>query len=133
MSVKHETTCTDEQVRGYRGTIARCTCGWSDAWALQGGNAEASAAKHMRENDPEYAAAEQARWEAGAPARAEQQRLYEEREAARKSEPPSVPREPCHSCRCFISPPCNACVACTHIDYPDCPNDCQECEIPHEY
>lgn len=131
----HHTTCTEEQVRGHRGTVARCTCGWSDAWAIQGGNAEASAAQHMRENDPEYAAAEQARWEAGAPARAEAQRRYEERQAARPPAPPSVPNERCHGCSCHINPPCGRCENCKHGggDITDCDNDCQTCEEPHEY
>ena len=52
--VKHETTCTDEMVRGYWGTVARCTCGWEDRWAIQDGNAEVSAHEHMLNHNPEY-------------------------------------------------------------------------------
>lgn len=38
----------------------------------------------------------------------------------------------CHECRCFISPPCNACVECQHVDIPDCDNNCRDCEEHNE-
>lgn len=133
--IQHKVTCTDEQVRGYRGTVARCICGWYDAWTLQGGNAEASGHEHMRANDAEYRARSD-----------EQKRVWaierEEREIQREAErlehlvntplgPERKPREHCHDCSCFIDPPCNQCVDCRHIDIDDCPNDCQDCEIDH--
>ena len=34
----------------------------------------------------------------------------------------------CHECTCFLSAPCGACENCVHPDYPECENDCQECE-----
>jgi hypothetical protein len=34
----------------------------------------------------------------------------------------------CHSCRCHLSAPCNACVNCNHYDVEeDCEHDCQDC------
>lgn len=48
-------TCTDERVRGNPGTVARCTCGWEDAWGIQEGNAEASAHFHYLWHYPEKA------------------------------------------------------------------------------
>jgi hypothetical protein len=44
----HKTTCTDELVRGHGGTVARCTCGWRDAWGVRDGSAEASAHAHSK-------------------------------------------------------------------------------------
>lgn len=38
--VKHAITSTDEEVRGHRGTVARCLCGWASAWAVRDGSAE---------------------------------------------------------------------------------------------
>lgn len=45
----------------------------------------------------------------------------------------AVTSKPCHDCSCHVHPPCSACESCVHIDYPECPNDCQDCEEPHEY
>ena len=47
----HTTTCTDQMVRGYPGTVARCTCGWSDAWGIPDGSAEASAYEHSKTHE----------------------------------------------------------------------------------
>lgn len=45
---------------------------------------------------------------------------------------PVVVRERCHDCSCHINPPCGRCVECKHWDYPDCENDCQDCEDHQE-
>lgn len=45
---------------------------------------------------------------------------------------PTVVRERCHDCSCHINPPCGRCVECKHVDYPDCENDCQDCEDHQE-
>lgn len=134
---EHEVTCTDETVRGSRGTVARCACGWSDAWAIQGGNAEASAHDHMIANDPEYREAARVQREAWEAERLEREAQRQaELEEFWKTEPLGPKRKPIephdHGCTCFIDPPCNACVNCAHHDVDDCPNDCQDCEVEHD-
>lgn len=143
MATEHSTTCTDEQVRGHWGTVARCICGWKDAWAIQGGNAEASAAEHMYRNDAEYRAAadERARiWEGGRPAReaeavARRDRIVDSYLALTPLGPAPRPADPCHECVCHLNPPCGWCENCKHLggEITDCENDCQDCEIDHEY
>lgn len=133
----HKVTCTDERVRGYWGTVARCICGWSDAWMLQGGNAESSGHSHMMENDPEYSARHEERMWVWA---AEQV----ERDAQREAEhlirlentplgPETKPFEPCHQCSCHLNPPCSNCENCAHAsnEITDCDNDCDSCDIDH--
>ena len=134
---EHRVTCTDEQVRGCRGTVARCVCGWADAWMLQGGNAEASGHDHMRTNDPEYRARSD-----------EQTRVWAIEQAARNSRrqaellerlsntplgPQRKPFDRCHPCFCHLNPPCSQCENCTHAgsEITDCDNDCQDCEVDH--
>ena len=136
--VKHETTCTDEKVRGYRGTVARCTCGWEDRWAIQDGNAEASAHDHMINNDPEYAREYEERmaeWEAGREAREAQ--LQADREAywatiplGPKNKPVELHTSRDHDCTCHLHPPCSHCEHCRHFELPEdeCDEDCQTCE-----
>lgn len=42
--------------------------------------------------------------------------------------------EPCHECRCHISPPCSACENCTHYDGrgDNCENPCRDCQDHEE-
>lgn len=141
MSTEHKVTSTDEQVRGYPGTVARCECGWSSAWAVQDGSAESDANRHMRAMMPGFAEeqdAYQAEFLAKHEAwRAEQAAKYAaiegERKARTNSAVQALTSKRCHDCSCHINPPCGKCENCVHIDYPECPNDCQECEIPHDH
>lgn len=142
---EHITHCVDEMVSGHRGTVAYCTCGWKDAWSIQGGNAEASAHGHSMRYNPEY------------------RQEHIERVAKFNTElsstgctcgkftedfgyvldincpihwvrsVPSPVYELCHSCSCHLDPPCGACENCGHMAGEiDCPNDCQDC-YDHDY
>jgi len=64
--VKHEGTCTDEDVRGHRGTVARCSCGWKSSWSVMDGSAEADLHGHMLAEDEDYAERNRVRAEAWA-------------------------------------------------------------------
>lgn len=137
----HVTTCTDEMVRlksdpsrEVRGTVARCTCGWSSSWWVRDGSAEADASQHMRAVDPVYAKlrdAQDAKWLAEH--KAQQAEVKARRNQNQEVAPrPSVDQHR-HNCSCHISAPCGACERCRHWDaeargITDCPNDCQECE-----
>lgn len=136
----HIVTCTDEIVRGYSGTVARCTCNkWKSAWSVRDGSAESDGHAHMKESDPDYARREAERAEQW---RAEQRtagctcKLLDFARVLDRGCPIHAPRvsiqaasiDHRHNCSCHIDPPCNQCVRCAHIDHPECPNDCQECE-----
>lgn len=131
---EHGITAKDFEHADGIGTVATCLCGWRDAWMMQGGNAEASGHDHMRTVDPDYRRREN---EAHAQWLVEHEARQVARKAALAANPPA-PREPVthyHSCSCHLSPPCSACTNCMHQggDINDCPNDCQECEIDHDY
>jgi len=140
---EHNVICTDEAVRGSRGTVARCLCGWNSSWGVMDGSAEADAHSHMMDSDDVYRQAHIARVEAhnatvrGSGCTCD---LFTESygrvldtncpvHGMRPSSTVSV-ESPwgCHICSCHINPPCWACENCRHADHPDCPNDCQDCE-----
>lgn len=125
---EHRITSTDEMVRGYPGTVARCSCGRQFAWGVRDGSAEADAHAHMLAVDPDYRAYSEARHAAWAAENAA-------RRAALATKPAPTRREHDHGCSCHISAPCGACENCQHPDgdYADeCLNDCQECETDHD-
>lgn len=125
---EHTTTTVDGDVRGYPGTIATCSCGWRDAWAVMDGSAESSAHFHRLSHDPEAKRDYD-----------EQMRLVREANVQRDAERVVQPvregapiRERCHPCSCHLHPPCGACENCAHADHPECGNDCQTCEEYHD-
>ena len=129
---EHGITTNDETVRGHPGTVATCTCGWRSSWGVRDGSAESDAHDHQMRNDPEALARHQKRmeeWQAESDARA----------AARIASHANVVRpkvtERSHECRCHLSAPCTPCVNCKHPGgaFDDCPNDCQDCDIEHDY
>lgn len=126
----YRTTAEDGEVRGRRGTIATCTCGWRDAWGVQDGSAEASAYLHSLQHDPRKRAEHEERarqYFAGAEARDTENRRRAAESLARR-EPDVEPRQRCHDCSCHLDPPCSACENCAHMDGEiDCPNDCRDC------
>lgn len=155
--VQHMVTTRDEQVRGRRGTASRCTCGWSSLWGVTDGSAEADADRHLRDNVPGYAEEKEAHYQrqrddhdARVAARKEEMRLAIDEgsgdiqaaiEDARSEglttgklpERPK-PTELCHECICFLNPPCGRCENCLHLGGEiDCENDCQTCDVEHDY
>ena len=50
----HTMKITDETVKGHKGTVARCSCGWVCGYAVRDGSAEASAEDHRIANDEDY-------------------------------------------------------------------------------
>lgn len=113
--MEHRVTCTDEIVRGRPGTVARCSCTWSDAWGIQDGSAEASGDYHVRRMTAAQGVAPTVRLDDEGATHI----TIRTTETAR--------RERCHDCSCHLNPPCGHCVNCAHADHPDCPNDCQTC------
>lgn len=141
-TAKHSVTSTDQNVRGYPGTVARCICGWSDAWAVRDGSAEEAGHSHLMAYDPEYKSRQQHRyveWEQEQRALGCNCKLFEGYSSLLDPDctlhkPPLAPSAPTHShnCSCHISPPCWACFECRHWDHPECENDCQTCEDHEE-
>lgn len=125
----HAVTSSDEMVRGYRGTVARCRCGWSSAWSVQDGSAEADGHDHVMSSDPAARAQHEARMRTY---RAEFQARLDAIAAERAPLPPNHT----HECSCHLSPPCGRCENCSHPggDFDDtCEFDCQECPGDHPY
>ena len=124
--VDHGIASTDEMVRGYLGTVARCLCGRQFAWSIRDGSAEAEGHAHMLAVDPQYRAESEARDAAWVV-------RNEARQAARLVTPAPARREHLYNCSCHLSAPCGPCENCKHPtgDFDDCPNDCQECEVDH--
>lgn len=105
------------------GTVVKCSCGWSDTWYSQGGNAEASGYGHAARVREE-----------GSKDQVDEIfiRTIELESFAATVPAKSVTYiEPCHDCRCHIAPPCSQCVDCRHVDVDDCEEDCQDCPIDH--
>ena len=123
---RHGITLTDEMVRGYPGTVARCLCGRLFAWGVRDGSAEADSHAHMLAVDPEYRAKSEA-------LRAAWVAENEVRQAARVAVPTVSHPEHLHNCSCHLGAPCGPCENCRHPagDFDDCSNDCQECEVDH--
>lgn len=146
-------TVADETVRSRPGTVARCSCGWSSAWGIQDGSAEASAEAHRIANDPEYRRERSDRIAEHHAAKRERGCLCEHiadsysyvvdkdcpMHGIRRTRTEPVEAgpvkfvAPCHPCSCHVDPPCNGCVECRHHDVDDCPNDCQTCEDHDEH
>ena len=131
----HGITAEDTMVRGYPGTIARCLCGWDTAWSVRDGSAEADGHAHVMRCDPEAKAASEA-FQAVFLA---ERRAWDAANKARYDPPPTGPQpavaEHSHECSCHLGAPCGRCENCKHPagDFEDCPNDCQECEVEHDY
>lgn len=52
----HVAQAVDGMVRGYPGTTATCSCGWTSSWSTRDGSAERDAHDHMFRSDPVYKA-----------------------------------------------------------------------------
>lgn len=46
--MKHTVNTTKENVKGYPGAVARCSCGWEAAWIYDDKSAESDGASHLR-------------------------------------------------------------------------------------
>ena len=132
---EHGITAEDTIVGGYPGTIARCVCGWSSSWSIQDGSAEADGHAHVMRSDPEARARSEEHSRAFLAKHAAWLVESRKRTAERAAEAKPKQSEHSHNCSCHLGAPCSACVNCKHPagDVDGCPNDCQECEIGHDY